>query len=148
MTCPPLTIRPYRTYKEEYPVLKDIACSCGSPVVKDHLSYLSFMEYTCKKNGNEDKFYGDIFNGGAAFWFAIKNKKNIRLIDVAVKKEYQGKGLATAIVAYEVKKAKSLGYREITFRTPMDETAYLFWERMGAVRTGKKGNDWTMVLKF
>ena len=123
-------------------LIHDICYGCGDNHIKNCRGYLQTINYFAKQ-----QYFCDIFDE-VAFFAAVKNKKHIRLIAVAVLEEHQRKGYGRRILFYEMQKAIRFGLREITFRTSIDGTAINFWTKLGARITGRSGQDWEMKLQF
>ena len=128
---------------ETWKLLHDICYDCGSNSLKKTNAYLRLAAFY----GGKDKFYCDILED-YAFFAAIRNKTHVRLIGIAVRKEYQGNGIGLALLKYEIAKICSFGLHEMTFRTSVAENAINWWKNVGAHKVRREQGDWVMSLKF
>ncbi len=124
-------------------VIKDVCCNCDSPVSKKSYSYIDYMQHCLPA----EKIYCECY-GEQGFFFATKAKAHARLIEIAVRNEYKGKGLGKQLLYRLLQRMKKDGIFKLTFRTPIDEPAQDFWLHQGAQIVGLKDNDYVMELTF
>ena len=60
--------------------------------------------------------------------------------------EEQGKGLGAELICDMIQKCYEKGLNKITLRTHKAGKAVSFWQRIGAVITGEKGEDYEMSI--
>lgn len=124
-------------------VVKDICYNCNSNISKKSVSYIDYMKHCLP----DEKILCEIYDN-KGFYFATLGKKHARLIEIAVREEFKGKGYGKMILYRLLKRMKVNGIYKLTFRTPIDEEAQNFWIRQGAVIVGLKENDFLMELNF
>lgn len=123
-------------------VLRRICQESGSKVSKRSHTYFPALNHFSK-----DKVLCEIL-GDYGFYFASLSKTGVRLIEIALDKAHQRKGLGRKLLYRLLSQAKARGLYKLTFRTPMDEEAQFFWLKMGASIVDVKGNDYVMELNF
>lgn len=130
--------------------VKDICYNCGSKTAKKSYSFFKRMEYLTGGKALEKVLCNVWYLDGipAAFFYANKGRSHVRLIEIAVKKDIQGKGIGRKILFRLLSRMKGLGMDTLTFRTPINEPAQFFWLKMGARIMGVKGDDYEMELKI
>ena len=130
--------------------VKDICYNCGSKTAKKSYSFLKRMEYLTGGKSLEEVLCSVWYLDGvpAAFFYANKSRSHVRLIEIAVKKDLQGKGIGRKILFRLLSLMKEHRMDTLTFRTPINEQAQFFWLKMGARITGMKGDDYEMELKI
>lgn len=130
--------------------VKDICYNCGSKTAKKSYSFFKRMEYLTGGKALEKVLCSVWYLDGvpAAFFYANKSRSHVRLIEIAVKKDLQGKGIGRKILFRLLSLMKEHGMDTLTFRTPINEQAQFFWLKMGARITGMKGDDYEMELKI
>ena len=128
--------------KYEKNIIKEIAKGCGSKNVKSTYSYLDVMNY--HSNG---KFKCEIIDD-CAFFAGLVAKHHFRLIETAVKEEYQGKGYGSLIIMRMKRLCIKNNLSKITLRTSKEETAVNFFRKYGGVIVGEKKNDYEMEIKI
>lgn len=130
--------------------VKDICYNCGSKTAKKSYSFFKRMEYLTGGKSLEKVMCSVWYLDGvpAAFFYANKSRNHVRLIEIAVKKDLQGKGIGRKILFRLLSRMKQLGMDTLTFRTPTNEPAQFFWLKMGARIIGMKGDDYEMELKI
>lgn len=94
-----------------------------------------------------EKVYCECY-GGQGFYFATKAKSHARLIEIAVRDEYKGRGVGKLLLYRLLARMKADGLHKLTFRTPMNESAHNFWLKQGAKIIDVKGNDYVMEIIF
>ena len=127
--------------KYDRETMKDIIRSCESKTVKGSYGYIDFIHYH-RKNIFVFEIIDDIAFFAGYYW-----KNHFRLLEMAIKKEYQKKGYGTAMIIRIKKLCKKNNFEKITLRTSKDETALEFFKKQGGVITGEKGNDFEMEIK-
>lgn len=130
--------------------VKEICYNCGSKTAKKSYSFFKRMEYLTDGKSLEKVLCSVWYLDGvpAAFFYANKSRSHVRLIEIAVKKDLQGKGIGRKILFRLLSLMKEHGIDTLTFRTPINEQAQFFWLKMGARITGMKGDDYEMELKI
>jgi ribosomal protein S18 acetylase RimI-like enzyme len=128
--------------------VKDICYNCGSKVSKQSYNYFRRMHYVtggkvCSKVWSKEEEQG---GGAVAFYYASRCRDHVRLIEIAVREEYQGQGWGRKALLDLLSRMKAEGLYKLTFRTPIDERAADFWLHVGARITGLKGNDYEMEI--
>lgn len=126
--------------------VKDICHNCGSKTGKQSYNFFRRMNYVT--GGNvwcKIWHYGNI---PVAFYYANLCKNHIRLIEIAVKSEYQGKGIGRKLLFRLLRQMKEHKIGTLTFRTPINEEAQFFWLKMGAKIIDVKGADYEMQIKI
>lgn len=119
---------------------RDICCNCNSPVSKQSYAYFrTALHY------NADKVWSEIYDD-KALYFATIAKTHCRLIEIAVRKEWQGQGIGKLVLFRLLSQMKANGLYKLTFRTPINEEAQNFWLHIGAKIVDFKGNDYEMEL--
>jgi GNAT superfamily N-acetyltransferase len=124
--------------------VKDICYNCGSPVAKQSYNYFRRMHYV-----TQGKVWSKVWSKGetpVAFYYASKCRDHVRLIEIAVRKEYQKQGLGRVVLYELLKQMKAEGLYKLTFRTPIAEDAQNFWTHVGARIVDVKGSDYEMEL--
>lgn len=121
---------------------KEICYGCGSDISKKTYAYFRTAQHY-----NADKVMSEMY-GNKALYFATRAKNHIRLIEIAVRTEYQGQGLGRKVLNRLLTRAKALGITKITLRTPINEKAAEFWLHIGAKIVGVKDNDYEMELNI
>lgn len=125
---------------------KDICYHCGSPVAKQSYNYFRRLIFA-----TPDKIWCKVwYNGGtpAAFYFANRCRDHVRLIEIAVREQYQGQGIGRKVLFDLLSAMKQAGLYKLTFRTPIGEDAQNFWCHIGARIVDVKGEDYEMELTF
>lgn len=123
---------------------KNICENCGSPSAIRSQRYFRCINF--KSNGNVwSKFWYD-GETPVAFYYCSRCKTHIRLIQIAVRNDYQGKGIGKKVLYDLLARMRGEGIYKLTFRTPIDENAYRFWAHIGARTNSIKGNDYEMEI--
>lgn len=121
-------------------IAKDICYNCGSAVSKRSYNYFrTALHYS------PDKVLCEIYDG-KAMYFATKAKDHVRLVEIAVRKEYQGQGTGKMVLFRLLSRMKAANLYKLTFRTPIVEEAQRFWLHIGARIVDVKGEDYEMEL--
>ncbi len=120
--------------------VRDICYNCGSPVAKQSYNYFRRLDYV---TGGKVWSKGDT---PVAFYYANRCRNHVRLIEIAVRKEWQGKGIGKLVLFSLLSRMKANGLYKLTFRTPIAEDAQNFWLHIGAKIVDVKGNDYEMEL--
>lgn len=124
--------------------VKEICFACGSPVAKQSYNYFRRIAYVTR-----GKVWSKVWSKGTtpvAFYYATKCRDHVRLIEIAVREDYQRQGLGRKLLRRLLVQMKESGLTRLTFRTPMGEDAQYFWHKMGARITDIKGEDYEMEL--
>lgn len=137
-----MQIKTYEHSKDEkLSELKKISDKCDSKTIKETFAYLRFIFYHSKKENLLSEYIPQI-----AYYVATKSKRAIRIIDIAIVKEYQKRGIGT----YLINRIRSIALKnkkeKITLRTSSEETAFMFYQKLGFKEVGMKGNDIEMEL--
>ncbi len=127
-------------YEEK--AVKEICWNCGSPEAKKSFNYFRRIHYLTQGKvwSKEDT--------PVAFYYAMRCHEHCRLIEIAVRKEFQGRGIGRTILFALLLQMKTANLRRLTFRTPMSENAKFFWMHMGARILDVKQNDFEMELNI
>lgn len=126
--------------------VKAICYDCGSPTAKRSYNYFRRMDYV-----TGSKVWSKVWSKGAtpvAFYYASRCRDHVRLIEIAVRSGYQRQGIGQKMLFRLLSQMKDEGLDTLTFRTPIDEEAQNFWQKMGARITDIKGQDYEMELKI
>ena len=126
--------------------VKDICYNCGSPVAKQSYNYFRRLAFV-----TGGKVWGKVWGDGdtpVAFYYANRCRDHVRLIEIAVRSEYKGKGIGRLILFDLLSRMKREGLYKLTFRTPIHEDAQFFWLHMGARIIDVKGNDYEMEINI
>lgn len=118
----------------------DICYASNSPVTKRTYLFFRAMLY---RSG--DKVWSEIYDG-KAMYFATRARDHVRLIEIAVRSEYQGQGMGKKVLFRLLSRMKRNNLYKLTFRTPIVEDAQSFWLHLGAKIVDVKGEDYEMVL--
>lgn len=125
-------------YDFDYFLIKKIADNCGSKTVKNSIGYLSFIHYHTK-----NKFWCMIVDE-SAFIAGTFAKNHFRLIEIAVDKEKQNAGYGKFMLSELFQECISKNVYQVTFRTPMNESSHLWYEKLGAKKIGITKDDYEM----
>lgn len=130
--------------------VKEICYNCNSDTAKKSYNYFRRMEYITGGKVWEKVISKVMYKDEIpiAFYYANKARKHYRLVEIAVRKDYQGQGIGKKMLFRLLSQMKSDGVDTLTFRTPINEQAQFFWLKMGATITGVKGDDYEMELKI
>lgn len=121
-------------------VARDICYNCGSEVSKRSYNYFrTALHYS------PDKVWSEIYDG-KAMYFATRARDHVRLIEIAVRSEYQGQGIGKKVLFRLLQRMKAANLYKLTFRTPIVEEAQNFWLHIGARIVDVKGADYEMEL--
>lgn len=121
-------------------IAKDICCNCSSAVSKRSYNYFrTALHYS------PDKVWSEIYDG-KAMYFATRARDHVRLIEIAVRSEYQGQGMGKKVLFRLLQRMKAANLYKLTFRTPIVEEAQNFWLHIGARIVDVKGADYEMEL--
>lgn len=121
---------------------KEICYNCNSKTAIRSYNFFRRIGYVTKgKVWSKDGI-------PVAFYYANRCKYHVRLIEIAVRREYQGLGLGRKLVFRLLAEMKEHKIDTLTFRTPISENAQFFWLKMGARITDVKGEDYEMELKI
>lgn len=123
--------------------LKEICKKSGSNALKRSFEYLRIVFYHSNPNKVISEYVPNV-----VYYVATIGKNKIRLVDIGVNKEYQRKGIGRKIIERLKLLAKSKGIQKITLRTSSEETAFMFYQKIGFVEVGMNGNDIEMELKI
>lgn len=124
----------------------DICYDCGSPVSKKSYNYFRKILFCNRYNVWSKIWKKD--GTPVGFYFATRCRDHVRLIEIAVRTEYQGKGIGKMMLRDLLSTMKTFGLYKLTFRTPIDEPAADFWLHAGATITGLKDNDYEMQINI
>ena len=128
--------------------VKDICYHCGSPTAKKSYNYFRRIAYV---SGGKvwAKVWAKVWYAQdlpVAFYYATRARDHVRLIEIAVREDFQGTGLGKEVLNVLLRDMQAAGIRKLTFRTPSNETAPGFWLHMGARIMDVKGQDYEMEL--
>lgn len=124
--------------------VRDICYNCGSSVAKQSYNYFRRLDYI-----TGSKVWSKVWSKGdtpVAFYYANRCRYHVRLIEIAVRKKYQGTGMGRKVLFDLLARMKQNGLYKLTFRTPMNEDAHNFWLHLGAKIVDVKGNDYEMEI--
>ncbi len=124
--------------------VKDICYNCNSKTAKRSYNYFRRMHYVTK-----GKMWSKVWSKGntpMAFYYASRCRDHVRLIEIAVREEYQGSGIGRKVLFALLSRMKQASVYKLTFRTPIDEDAQNFWLHFGAKIVDVKGCDYEMEL--
>lgn len=127
-------------------LVKEICYNCGSKKAKQSYSFFRRMHYV-----TDGKVWSKVWSKNGiplAFYYATRCKDHIRLIEIAVRSDYQNKGIGSKLLSRLLLQMRESGIDTLTFRTPINEAAQHFWLKMGASIIDVKGDDYEMELKI
>lgn len=84
--------------------------------------------------------------GEIGFYYGVRNKTSYRLVAIAVIEPMQNNGFGAYMLADLIERCSRFGFEKITLRTYKNGRAVRFWEKMGAVIVGEKGDDYEMKM--
>lgn len=128
-------------WERDKQLVHDICYQSGSAVTKKSYTFIGSMMHFGVKSMSE------VVND-EGFYFVTRGRTHCRLIEIAFKKESQGKGLGKALLNRLLTRMKCENIKKLTFRTPIAENAKDFWLHMGAEITGINGNDFEMEINI
>lgn len=123
--------------------LKNIAFASDSKAIKDSFSYLGCIFMWNKETPH--KIVAEVIPD-VAYYVATIGKTKIRLVDIAIVKKYQKKGIGSFLINRLKAKAKQLKLQKISLRTSSEETAFMFYQKMGFHPIGMNGKDIEMEI--
>lgn len=126
--------------------VKEICYNCGSKTAKQSYNFFRRMDYI-----TGSKVWSKVWSKDGvpvAFFYASRCKDHVRLIEIAVRSDYQGKGIGRKLLFRLLRQMKECELDTLTFRTPINEDAQYFWLKMGAKIIDVKGSDYEMELKI
>lgn len=126
--------------------VKDICYNCNSKTAKRSYNYFRRMHYVTK-----GKVWSKVWSKGntpMAFYYATRCRDHVRLIEIAVREEYQGSGIGREVLFALLSRMKQASVYKLTFRTPIAEEAQKFWLHIGARIVDVKGNDYEMEINI
>lgn len=123
--------------------LKNICVKTDSLALKKTFEYLRILFYFTKPEKIIAKIIPNV-----AYIVATIAKKHIRIVDLGVVKVYQHKGIGRLLINHIIEQAKCLNVDKITLRTSSEETAFMFYEKLGFKATGMIKEDIEMELKL
>lgn len=124
--------------------VKHICYYCNSKVSRQSYNYFRRLAYV-----SGDKVWSKVWSKDGepiGFYYAMRCRTHIRLIEIAVVESHQGKGIGKAILYSLLQEMKKADVKKLTFRTPMNEPAHKFWLHIGGVIMDVKGSDYEMEL--
>lgn len=121
-------------------VAKEICYGCNSPVSKAAYNYFRTAMFR-----TPDKVWAELYSD-QALYFATRARDHVRLIEIAVRSQYQGRGIGREVLFRLLSRMKAAGLYKLTFRTPIAEEAQKFWLHLGARIMDVKGEDYEMEL--
>lgn len=127
-------------------LVKEICYNCGSKTAKQSYNFFRRMNYV-----TGGKVWSKVWSKDGkpvAFYYASRCKDHVRLIEIAVRIEYQGHGIGRKLLFRLLRQMKENSIETLTFRTPINENAHSFWLKMGAKIIDVKGKDYEMELKI
>lgn len=119
-------------------LIKRVSKNCESAMLKGALGYLGFIRYH-----SGDKFWGFSVDG-TGFLYGTFAKTHFRLMELAVEKKNQGKGYGRLMLQILFDECIRRGVYSVTFRTSTSENAYSWYQKLGAVITGRIKDDYEM----
>lgn len=124
--------------------VKAICYNCDSPTAKQSYNYFRRMHFV-----TGGKVWSKVWSKKpVAFYYASRCRDHVRLIEIAVHKDYQGQGIGRMVLLDLLSATKRAGLHKLTFRTPINERAADFWLHMGATITGLKDEDYEMEINI
>lgn len=123
---------------------KEICHDCGSKTAKASYNYFRRMDYV-----TGGKVWSKVWSKDGepvAFYYAVRCRDHVRLIEIAVRTRYQKQGLGRKVLFALLAQMKQHGLYKLTFRTPIVEEAPGFWLHIGARIVDVKGSDYEMEL--
>ena len=122
--------------------VKEICYNCGSKTAKQSYNYFRRIHYV-----TGGKVWSKVWSKEPiAFYYASRCRDHVRLIEIAVRKEYQGQGIGKMVLFDLLSRMREAGLSKLTFRTPIAEEAQNFWLHMGGRIMDVKGDDYEMEL--
>lgn len=127
-------------WQRDKKLIHDICYNSGSAITKKSYAYIDMLYR------NPDRKPEGWILDDCAFYVVTKGILHWRLVEIAVRKDYQGKGKGIILLS-RILFAMG-GIKRLTFRTPMNESAIGFWQHIGARIMDVKGNDYEMEIKL
>lgn len=121
-------------------VIKNICYNCNSEVSRKSYAFFRTMMFRSPKT-----FWAEVYDG-RAFYVANRCKDHVRLVEIAVHKDSQGRGIGKKVLFRLLSRMKQAGLYKLTFRTPIVEEAQNFWTHIGARIVGLKDDDYEMEI--
>lgn len=126
--------------------VKEICYNCNSQTAKQSYNYFRRIHFVTK-----GKVWSKVWSKDGvpvAFYYATRSRDHIRLIEIAVHKDYQKRGYGKKVLFDLLAEMKKANINKLTFRTPIAEDAPNFWLHIGAQITGLKGDDYEMKINI
>lgn len=123
-------------------IINNIARNCGEKSVEKSIDYLRIPFYR-----NKESFKCEIIDD-VAFFAGTMCKKHFRLYEMAVLKEFQGKGYGRIMILRIKKICTKYNVDKITLRTSKSGNALGFYLKNNATIVGEKDNDWEVEIKL
>lgn len=128
----------YVKYDVDNNLVRKVSKACGANSLKNASSWLHFIKFRAK-----ERFWA-VSVDDVAFLFGSFSRNHFRLAELAVEKNNQRKGYGRFMLSLLFEECLKRNIYSVTFRTSMDEDAYLWYQRLGAKITGTKQNDYEM----
>lgn len=119
--------------------LKTICKQTGSTALKKTFEYLRILFYFTPP----EKVFAE-FIPNIAYCIATVSKNHVRLVDIGVVENHQHKGIGKLLLTRLLAHARHLRINKITLRTSSEETAFMFYQKLGFHVVGMKDNDLEM----
>lgn len=126
------------SFEYDLELCKKISKGCGSQVMKRATDYIRFIRYHA-----HDKFWGFTVDD-TAYLFGTFAKTHFLLAEIAVESKNQRKGYGSLMMAWLFEECAKRGVHQVKLRTSKQETAHLWYKKLGAEYTGTKGDDYEM----
>lgn len=127
---------------DDLKTLEGICRKSGSERVKKSAAFLRTAKWYSQGKGT---FFAETVDD-IAFYAGTFCRSHFNLVEFAVVKEHQLKGIGGAMANRMKQKCRMRGVNSIRLRTAIGETAVDFWQKQGAKIVGCKDDDFIMEI--